>query len=410
MVIVVDFDFPNAATMERLFSPSTRYRDVLEREYHGPNLQELNMDVSTEEFLRAERAFTYADLSAILGNEDTLAWLTPHTAVVCGESGVAKCWEDVYEEESCCFHFSVDGKETVAMALSSEHLLEICDVVLRLLAVSVVHSVILDEYACPDEAFIKAPALAYLMEQCQSLTFLSLKYIQMDENHCRVLGDYSRPGLEIVLTGCDITSARASVLTEVLGRNQGPTKLDYCEIDNLIIANGLRGNRRLTSLRQRISSNIDVGNCEVLEIAGALNENRGLVDFSLRTSGFSVTEETRDVVCNSLKTHPTLEVLNLWSREASMAPAMLKSRIQALVDMMKVNISIHTLELDDFYYRHELFRGSVIPYLETNRFRPRLLAIQKTRPIPYRAKVLGRALLSARTDANRFWMLLSGNA
>ena len=59
---------------------------------------------------------------------------------------------------------------------------------------------------------------------------------------------------------------------------------------------------------------------------------------------------------------------------------------------------------------HELFRGSVIPYFETNRFRPRLLAIQQTRPIPYRVKVLGRALLSARTDANTFWMLLSGNA
>jgi hypothetical protein len=37
-------------------------------------------------------------------------------------------------------------------------------------------------------------------------------------------------------------------------------------------------------------------------------------------------------------------------------------------------------------------------------------AFQKTRPITYRAKVLGRALLSARSDANRFWMLLSGNA
>jgi hypothetical protein len=49
-------------------------------------------------------------------------------------------------------------------------------------------------------------------------------------------------------------------------------------------------------------------------------------------------------------------------------------------------------------------------YLVTNRFRPRVLAIQKTRPIAYRAKVLGRALLAARTDANSFWMLLSGNA
>jgi hypothetical protein len=78
--------------------------------------------------------------------------------------------------------------------------------------------------------------------------------------------------------------------------------------------------------------------------------------------------------------------------------------------MMEINLSIHTMHLPDRCSEHELFRGSVIPYLETNRFRPRLLAIQKTRPIMYRAKVLGRALLSARTDANSFWRLLSGNA
>jgi hypothetical protein len=80
------------------------------------------------------------------------------------------------------------------------------------------------------------------------------------------------------------------------------------------------------------------------------------------------------------------------------------------VDMLQVNRSIHTILLRDYYEEHEMFRTSVIPYLETNRLRPRLLAIQKTRPIPYRAKVLGRALLAVRADVNSFWMLLSGNA
>jgi hypothetical protein len=87
----------------------------------------------------------------------------------------------------------------------------------------------------------------------------------------------------------------------------------------------------------------------------------------------------------------------------------LKSRIQALLDMMKVNLSIHTIRLKPRYSQHEIFRESVIPYLVTNRLRPRLLAIQKTSPITYRTKVLGRALLAVRTDANSFWMLLSGN-
>jgi hypothetical protein len=78
--------------------------------------------------------------------------------------------------------------------------------------------------------------------------------------------------------------------------------------------------------------------------------------------------------------------------------------------MMKVNTSIHTLKLDSNYKVNGIFQESVIPYLETNRFRLRVRAIQQSHPLPYRAKILGRALLSARTNPNRFWMLLSGNA
>ena len=122
-----------------------------------------------------------------------------------------------------------------------------------------------------------------------------------------------------------------------------------------------------------------------------------------------MNDETWSAVCDSLKTHPTLEVLDLHGK-LPWAPDLITSRTQALLDMMKTNTSIHTLRVSEMYREHEMYRESVIPYLETNGFRPRVLAIQKTRPIAYRAKVLGRALLAVRTDPNRFWMLLSGNA
>jgi hypothetical protein len=118
-------------------------------------------------------------------------------------------------------------------------------------------------------------------------------------------------------------------------------------------------------------------------------------------------------ICDSVKAHPTLEVLNLRGgfRVTSMARALLflTSQIEKVVDMMKVNMTTHTLSLDSRYSEHELFRGTIVPYLETNRLETRIRAIQITRPIAYRAKVLGRALLAARTDANSFWMLLKGN-
>jgi hypothetical protein len=221
-------------------------------------------------------------------------------------------------------------------------------------------------------------------------------------------------------------------MAKVLGRNQGPTVLDRCQIDNSVLADGLRGNSRLGKFITRLSNNFEVSNREALAIADALRENQGLVNLTFGMSGFwgedfrndvGMSNEAWDAVCDSLKTHPTLRVLNIFG-EAPFAPAVMVGgvglgpiapdvitfRTQALLDMMKVNISIHTMHFHDHYRRHDIFRRSVIPYLETNRFRLRVRAIQKSRPDTYRAMVLGRALSSARTDANSFWMLLSGNA
>jgi hypothetical protein len=390
--------------MDNLFSPCTRLHRRFERHQL---LQELNLDVSTEDFLSAENAFTYADLYAMLENHNTLARLTPHASVARVDGLVVQAWNQL--DESYRLSFSADGKEITAFAFSPEHLLEICDVVLRLLAVSVVHLVHLYTNAFYS-ASINATSLAYLMEQCQSLKSLTLTQIALNEDHIRVLGSYSRPDLEIVLNYCRLTSAGTSALALILGRNQGPTKLHSSYID--VVANGLRGNSRLKSWTTRTSDNLEVGNRQVLAIAGALPENRGLVDLLILCLGFMVSEEAWDAVCDSLKAHPTLEILDLRTTcsDATMAPSVLKSRMQALLDMMKVNMSIHTLHLNDRHREHELFLGSVLPYLETNRLRPRLRAIQKTRPISYRATVLGRALLIARSDPNSFWMLLSGNA
>jgi hypothetical protein len=133
--------------MEHLFSPCTRLRDrlvSLGEPYRGPRrlwFQELNLDVSTDEFLSDGRALTYADLYAMLGNEDAVAWLTPHATVTrTGGYGV-DYWEDL--EDSFYFSFNADSNVIDALACSSERLLEIYDVVTRLLAASVVHLVVL---------------------------------------------------------------------------------------------------------------------------------------------------------------------------------------------------------------------------------------------------------------------------
>jgi hypothetical protein len=397
-------DFPLA--MERLFSPCTRLRDRFENPPEG--LQELNLDVSTAEFFGAERAFTYADLYAVLGNGKTAAWLTPHAAVARRNGRVVQSWSQ--RHGWCRFRFDADGDEIVAFASSLEHALEMNDIVLRLLAASVVHSLVLVNWnsAYTNARLISAPSLAFLMEQCLSLNVLTLKEMTLDEDHCRVLGAYSRPGLEIELKYCRIAGTAATVLAQVLGCNKGPTRLNDCDIDNVVLADGLRGNSRLMTVEPCLSHNLEVSNRELLAIAGALRENKGLVELSCY--GYSsMKDETWSFLCDSLKTHPALEVLGL-SGARPMAPDMMTFRIQALLEMIKLNTTIHTIHMHLCFGEHEMYRGSIIPYLEMNRFRPRLLAIQKARPIVYRVKVLGRALLATRTNANTFWMLLSGNA
>jgi hypothetical protein len=388
--------------MDDLFSSCTRMRDILVNRCLDPpeGLQELNLNLSTEELLSADRAFTYADLFAMLGNKSTVAWITPHTYVTYG----------MLLDGSCRSCFNADGKVLCGLARSTEHLLEICDVILRLLAASVVHSVTLHNWYHRDGTMINAASLAYLMEQCLSLKALTLEHLKLDQDHCRVLGTYSRPDLEIVLDRCKLTSAGASALAEVLGRNQGPTKLVVCNVDNIVLADGLRGNSRLKRLRPQISNSREVEDRQFLAIAGALRDNKGLVDLNLNSC--LVSDETWNAICDSLKTHPTLEFLDLrvYFTNTTTAPAVITSRMQALENMMKVNTSIHTLHLDSRFSEHELHRESIVPYLATNRHRSHVRAIQKTRPFVYRAKVLGQALFAARTDPNRFWMLLSGNA
>ena len=116
--------------MERLFSPCTRYRAVLESRNHPfENLRELNLNVSIQELISAERAFTYADLYAMLGNEDTIAWLTPDAAVTRQGGSILYNW---LQNRVCRFDFIADGEDIKVVTGSPPRLVEICDVVLRL--------------------------------------------------------------------------------------------------------------------------------------------------------------------------------------------------------------------------------------------------------------------------------------
>jgi hypothetical protein len=109
-------------TMERLFSPCTRYRDLRESQGVVPPpewLRELDLNVSTDDFLSAERGFTYADLYTMLRNGDPMTWLTPHAAFVFAHGSGMFYWRYSFSK---CLGFTIDGKTVIAWASSHEAL------------------------------------------------------------------------------------------------------------------------------------------------------------------------------------------------------------------------------------------------------------------------------------------------
>jgi hypothetical protein len=77
--------------------------------------------------------------------------------------------------------------------------------------------------------------------------------------------------------------------------------------------------------------------------------------------------------------------------------------------MMQQNTVLQTIHLSEDERDEQIYTEEIHPYLETNRYRPRVLAVKKTKDRPFREKVLGRGLYSVRRNPNLVWMLLSEN-
>jgi hypothetical protein len=69
-----------------------------------------------------------------------------------------------FVDDDYSFTCNADGETMKVVARSAEELLEICDVVLRLLAASVGNSGVFFKWWCPGDVSINATSLAYLME------------------------------------------------------------------------------------------------------------------------------------------------------------------------------------------------------------------------------------------------------
>jgi hypothetical protein len=130
-----------------------------------------------------------------------------------------------------------------------------------------------------------------------------------------------------------------------------------------------------------------------------------------------ISDENWTIICESLQAHPTLTSLNLIyisprTQTGGSIALSTEQRAQrsVLADMMKRNTSLHTIRLCADERDQQIYAEMILPYLETNRYRPRVLAITKA-AIPLRRPLLGLALQtrSVRNTSNFVWMFLSAN-
>jgi hypothetical protein len=216
----------------------------------------------------------------------------------------------------------------------------------------------------------------------------------------------SRLDVEINMILCEVADDAAGAFVECLQSDRGPVNLEMCTIDSQILANALTGDSRVTGFQPDWADDAE---------RAILSRALGLGDLNLY--GHSISDENWTIMCQSLQAHPTLTCLKLRDTMPR-SPAddlivfsdeLKTRRTRALSEMMQHNTVLQTIDLHVSERDEHIYTQEIRPYLITNLYRPRVLAIKKTKDRPFREKVLGKAVYSVRSNPNLVWMLLSEN-
>jgi hypothetical protein len=406
---------PNGASIEALFRPSTRFQDS------HPNLigylpenctdeVELLPGLSVEN-IRARRIFWDA-FHRFARNK--IVWMTP-SVYVCNNMYLLRNRGDPLVLVLGCDH-ALGGTTTgstwaslrvyVTPDTAAAVATVTCDFLLRLFATC-------EQRDLHIEGSISGAGISLFFEESRdSLQKVTLCGMVLSEDHCHALATMSRLDVELTMEFCCLVDDAAGAFFECLQSDRGPIKLHMCEIDSQILANALTGDSRVTRLEPDFHGADDAGMAILFR---ALTNNRGLVDLDLR--GDPISDENWMILCESLQAHPTLTSLGLYAttpRSPAGAAIIFSDdqkirRTRVLAEMMQTNAVLHTIELLASERNNQIYTEEIRPYIATNQYRPRVLAVKKTKDRPFREKVLGRAVYSVRSNTNLVWMLLSDN-
>jgi hypothetical protein len=232
----------------------------------------------------------------------------------------------------------------------------------------------------------------FFQESRDDLRKVVLSWMALSEDQCLALGTMSRLDVELDIRDCSLVDGAAELaFQECLQSGRGPVNLEMCRSDS-----------RVARLKPRVSSRTNDADMAIL--IRALANNTGLVEVKLQYR--PISDDNWSILCESLKAHPTLTSLDLSNtRPRSPVGVTIDEqktrRTRVLVEMMQQNTVLHTIHLSERERDEQIYTEEIHPYLETNRYRPRVLAVNE--------QVLGRAVYSVRSNPNLVWMLLSEN-
>jgi hypothetical protein len=408
--------------MEDLFAATTRLRDLYRasrRRANADDEEEEEMDALVEMELvtgsSAEDTFlhcglTWSDYSSWAHGK--IVWISPH--VFFTMTDVYTNFQTEYrpflrviivpnEEDT-----SQESKPLYVCARSEAHATVASDILLQLLTTCESRKVELKIGYDSNLFPVSGLAFSHFLLQSRNLRVLRMFEFALDTCHCRAIDALTRTDLEIELSFCKPTELGEEILLECIRQNRGPSKLMNCDIDTRRLAGALRGNNSVTTLAPRRQCSDE----ERLVLVQALAENEGLVTLHLKSA--PITDEIWVALWRSVAHHPKLEKLVLpqyrhiaWRDGNTDAQKTL--RMQVMVDALRVNTVLHTIELNRSAFDEEVLDSTVYPLLLANRYMPRVGAITEVEG-PLHHKLLGRALGSISSNPSLIWMFLSENA
>jgi hypothetical protein len=394
-------------TMEALlFRPTTRFRDSHRGSLPYGCFTELELlpGLPIENILAAD--VTWEEFCRFL--QGKLVWMTPGIYV--------RSW---FTSEGPLFLWLGDDGGTgmfvyVRSNTAAEVVTATCDFLVRLLATFEEHAVNISGLGSGVPSPLSGAGLSlFFQESLSCLRHVTFFQMALDADQCHALAAMSRLDVELEIISCSLADDAAGAFVECLRTDRGPVKLIDCIIDDHVLASTLKGNSRVTKLRPRNRARRDDTNMAIL--FRALANNSGLVELELQQH--PISDDNWSIVCESLKAHPTLTNLNLrftgprslTGGRNGLSDEQKAHRSRVVADMMKENTGLHTIQLSEAGRDQQIYTEEIIPYLETNRYRPRVNAIKKTIARPFREKVLGRALCLVKSNPNLVWMFLSQN-